>query len=50
MLSDGSIMQNNQVVARLGVVDVDNYDYISKYGENLYDVVMADSLWHRMRE
>lgn len=44
MLSDGSIMQNNQVVARLGVVDVDNYDYISKYGENLYDVVNGGQL------
>ena len=37
-------MQNNQVVARLGVVDVDNYDYISKYGENLYDVVNGGQL------
>lgn len=44
VLSDGSIMQNNQVVARLGVVDVDNYDYISKYGENLYDVVNGGQL------
>ena len=37
-------MQNNQVVAKLGVVDVDNYDYISKYGENLYDVVNGGQL------
>ena len=32
------------MVARLGVVDVDNYDYISKYGENLYDVVNGGQL------
>ena len=25
-------------------VDVDNYDYISKYGENLYDVVNGGQL------
>ncbi len=35
----GYIFQNNVVVGTIGVVDVDNYDYISKYGENLYDLL-----------
>ena len=39
VLSDGRIMQNGAVVNQLGVVDVADYDYISKYGENLYQVV-----------
>lgn len=39
VLSDGTIMQNDQAVAQLGVVDVADYDYISKYGENMYQLV-----------
>lgn len=43
----GSIYQNDQVVAQLGVVDIADYNYIRKYGENLYDLVpgtqIADS-------
>lgn len=39
VLSDGTIMQNDQVVDQLGVVDVADYDYISKYGENMYQIV-----------
>ncbi len=35
----GLIYQNGVVVGQIGVVDVDDYNYISKYGENLYDVV-----------
>ena len=35
----GYVYQNNNLVSNLGIVDVDNYDYISKYGENLYDLV-----------
>ena len=34
-----SIYQNDQLVTRIGVVDFDDYNYISKYGENLYDLV-----------
>lgn len=34
----GNITQNNQQVAQLGYVDFENYDYIQKYGENLYDL------------
>ena len=29
----------DQLVTRIGVVDFDDYNYISKYGENLYDLV-----------
>lgn len=34
----GNISQNNIVVAQIGIVDVANYDYLSKYGENMYDL------------
>lgn len=34
----GIITQNGAAVGTVGLVDVDNYDYISKYGENLYDL------------
>ena len=37
--TDGTIYQNNTAVARIGVVDFENYDYLEKYGENLYDTV-----------
>lgn len=39
ILENGNIMQNNQLVAQLGVVDVTDEDYMEKYGENLYDLV-----------
>ncbi len=35
----GNIWQNNTIVDTVGVVDVNNTDYLSKYGENLYDLV-----------
>lgn len=35
----GYIYQNEQFVGTLGVVDVENYDYLAKYGENLYNLV-----------
>lgn len=34
----GYVMQNNQIVGTIGMVDVDNYDYLEKYGENLYNL------------
>lgn len=34
----GYIYQNNQLVGTLGIVDFENYDYLEKYGENLYDL------------
>jgi len=35
----GYIYQNDQLVGTLGVCDIADYDYIEKYGENLYDLV-----------
>lgn len=35
----GNVYQNDQVVTRLGVVDVADYDYIEHYGENMYQLV-----------
>ena len=34
----GNIYQNDVQVATIGVVDFDDYNYIAKYGENLYDL------------
>ncbi|MGN0482418.1 MAG: flagellar hook-basal body protein [Lachnospiraceae bacterium] len=45
--ADGTITQNGAQVAQIGVVDVDNYDYIERFGENLYTLLdggnMTDS-------
>ena len=35
----GEIFQNDQFVAKIGVVDFANYDEIEKYGENLYNLL-----------
>ena len=35
----GFIWQNDQVVAQLGTVDFEDYNYLEKYGENLYQTV-----------
>lgn len=35
----GNIYQNDQLVGTVGVVNVDNYDYLEKYGENMYNLV-----------
>ncbi len=37
--TQGYIYQNDVLIGQIGVVDFENYDYISKYGENLYDLV-----------
>lgn len=34
----GYVIQNERLVSTIGVVDIDNYDYIRKYGENLYEL------------
>lgn len=36
---DGNIFQNDVLVSNIGVVDFENYDYLEKYGENLYNMV-----------
>lgn len=35
----GFIFQGGAIVGQVGVIDIDNYDYISKYGENLYELL-----------
>ena len=35
----GNIFQNGVQVATLGVVDFEDYNYLAKFGENLYDMV-----------
>ena len=35
----GNIVQNNQQVGTIGVVDIEDYNYLAKYGENMYDLV-----------
>jgi flagellar basal-body rod protein FlgG len=35
----GYITQNDQIVGTLGMVDFDNYDYLEKYGENMYNLL-----------
>jgi flagellar basal-body rod protein FlgG len=35
----GFITQDGQIVARVGVVDFADYNYLEKYGENLYNLV-----------
>lgn len=37
--SDGRITQGSQEAGKLGVIDVVDYSYIEKYGENLYQLV-----------
>ena len=37
--SQGMIYQGGQAVAQIGLVDFTNYDYLAKYGENLYEPV-----------
>lgn len=40
----GNVYQNNQMVARLGVVNVADYDYIEHYGENMYQLVQGGQI------
>ena len=37
--SQGNVIQNGQVVAQLGIVDFADYDFLAKYGENMYELV-----------
>ncbi len=37
--TDGTISQNNEEVTNIGLIDIADYDYINKYGENLYDLI-----------
>ncbi len=35
----GYVYQNDELVTQIGYIDVADYDYINKYGENLYDLI-----------
>lgn len=35
----GYIYQDDMIVGTVGIADIDNYDYIEKYGENLYTLL-----------
>lgn len=35
----GNIYQNNALVGTLGVTDFEDYNYLAKFGENMYDLV-----------
>ncbi len=39
VLSNGDIYQNDVMVGSIGTVDFADYDYIAKFGENMYDIV-----------
>ncbi len=41
---EGNIWQNEAIVGDIGLVDLDNYDYFEKYGENLYNVVEGGNI------
>lgn len=40
----GYIYQNDEIVGTLGLVDFENYDYIEKYGENMYNLVEGGTI------
>lgn len=37
--NNGDIYQNDMLVAQIGVVDFADYNFLAKYGENMYDLV-----------
>lgn len=42
--SAGVVFQNDVPIAQVGVVDFEDYNYLEKYGENLFDVVPGGQL------
>lgn len=42
--AEGQIVQDNEVIGDVGVVDFANYDYIEKYGENMYNLIEGGTL------
>lgn len=40
----GNIHQNEQVIGQIGVIDFEDYNYLAKYGENLYQPVDGATL------
>ena len=35
---DGNLYQNGQLVGQIGVVDFADYNFLEKYGENMYEL------------
>ena len=35
----GNIFQDDVLVAQLGVIDFENYDFVARFGENMYDLL-----------
>lgn len=42
--ADGTVYQDDNPVGRIGVVDFADYNYLEKYGENLYDAAAGGQL------
>ncbi len=42
--SDGTITQDGEEADTIGVIDIADYDYINKYGENLYDLIQGGQI------
>ena len=42
--SQGVITQNGVNIAQIGVIDFADYDFLAKYGENLYDLVAGGQI------
>ena len=41
---NGAVMQNDVQVGQIGLVDFEDYNYLEKYGENLYDAVAGSRI------
>ena len=35
---DGTVAANGEIVGQIQVADFENYDYLEKYGENMYQI------------
>lgn len=42
--ASGNIYQNNKLVAQIGVADFADYNYLEKYGENLYQLAQGGTI------
>ena len=42
--TDGSIYQDEVLVGQIGITDFEDYNYLAKYGENLYDLTEGGTL------
>lgn len=42
--ADGGIYQDDVLVGEIGLIDFEDYDYIAKFGENMYDMVDGATL------